>query len=518
MVTPASSGSIAPAQTDTSGLMGIQTSPNGGVNGVMMQYFEWYLPQDGQHWNKLAKEASTLAAKGFTALWIPPCYKGSGGGLDVGYSTYDLYDLGEFDQKGSIRTKYGTKAELLAAVAAAHAAGIQIYADTVFNHKNGGDVEETIEAVPVYHDNRNASMGGVEQIRSWTQFNFPGRGSQYSAKRWSWRDFDSVNHNMHKPGDSTIYRFKDKQFETEVNPQHGNYDFLMACDLDTSVPEVVADLNDWGQWICQTAGVDGFRLDAVKHVRASFFKEWLEHVRSATGKNLFAVGEYWSQNLQDLFYFLDQTGGQVSLFDVPLHYNFHQASKAGGNYDMRYILKGTLMEKAPLLAVTFVENHDSQPLQALESVVEPWFKPLAYALILLRTEGYPCVFYGDYYGGHYVDKGRDGRDYEVWLNSHQWIIDRLLYARQHYAHGPQYDYFDHWDLVGWTRLGNAANPKAMAVLLSDGPGGSKWMEVGKPHTTFIDFTQHVKTKVVTNEHGWGEFSCNGGSVSVWLQE
>lgn len=65
---------------------------------------------------------------------------------------------------------------------------------------------------------------------------------------------------------------------------------------------------------------------------------------------------------------------------------------------MRNILNGTVMQNHPALAVTLVENHDSQPGQSLESVVSPWFKPLAYAFILTRAEGYPSVFYGDYYG------------------------------------------------------------------------------------------------------------------------
>lgn len=64
---------------------------------------------------------------------------------------------------------------------------------------------------------------------------------------------------------------------------------------------------------------------------------------------------------------------------------------------MRRILDNTLMQQQPALAVTLVENHDTQPLQALESPVADWFKPLAYAIILLRQEGYPCVFYPDYY-------------------------------------------------------------------------------------------------------------------------
>jgi alpha-amylase len=58
----------------------------------------------------------------------------------------------------------------------------------------------------------------------------------------------------------------------------------------------------------------------------------------------------------------------------------------------------------------------------------------------------------------------------------------------------------------------------MAVLLSDGPEGTTWMEVGRPNARFGDRTGHVKELVLTNEHGWGEFRCNGGSVSVWVEE
>ena len=85
------------------------------TNGVMLQSFEWYMPA-GRLWRELAADAARLEAAGFTAVWIPPAYKGSGGAHDVGYSVYDLFDLGEFDQKGSVPTKYGTRAELQAAI------------------------------------------------------------------------------------------------------------------------------------------------------------------------------------------------------------------------------------------------------------------------------------------------------------------------------------------------------------------------------------------------------------------
>ena len=87
----------------------------GSPNGVMMQFFHWYSPP-GVIWNELAPRRPTLAAAGFTSVWIPPAYKGAGGRRDVGYGVYDLFDLGEFPQKQTIPTKYGTKAELLAAI------------------------------------------------------------------------------------------------------------------------------------------------------------------------------------------------------------------------------------------------------------------------------------------------------------------------------------------------------------------------------------------------------------------
>ncbi|WP_295407812.1 hypothetical protein [uncultured Thiocystis sp.] len=96
------------------------------MNGVMMQYFHWYTSADGTLWEAVATRAAELSSAGITALWLPPAYKGTGGAADVGYGVYDLYDLGEFDQKGAIRTKYGTRAQYLAAVEALHDAGLQV--------------------------------------------------------------------------------------------------------------------------------------------------------------------------------------------------------------------------------------------------------------------------------------------------------------------------------------------------------------------------------------------------------
>lgn len=55
-------------------------------------------------WKKLKDNVSKLKTMGVSAVWLPPAYKGAQGIHDVGYGAYDLYDLGEFDQKGTVPT------------------------------------------------------------------------------------------------------------------------------------------------------------------------------------------------------------------------------------------------------------------------------------------------------------------------------------------------------------------------------------------------------------------------------
>jgi alpha-amylase len=486
-------------------------------NGVMMQYFHWYCPEDGSLWNQVAEKALELAKAGITSLWLPPAYKGTGGGMDVGYGIYDLFDLGEFDQKGSVRTKYGTKDEYVRAIQTAQKAGIRIYADVVFNHKLGADLEEEMEATPFSQEDRTETVGEYQHIKAWTHFTFPGRAGKYSKMEWHWWHFDAIDYNAFNEGESAVYLLKGKSFDNNVDLEKGNFDYLMGCDLDMENPEVVGELKYWGEWCYDTTNVDGFRFDAVKHVSAEFFQQWIEHVRNYAKRDLFAVGEYWSYETEALHHFIEATDGKVSLFDAPLHYNFHIASQAGETYDLRQIFDNTLVQQQPALAVTLVDNHDSQPLQSLESIVEAWFKPLAYALILLREAGYPCIFYGDYYGAHYKDN-KDGEEYEIWMESHQFLIDKFLHARQTYAYGEQQDYFDHPSSIGWTRMGNDEHPGGMAVVISNGEGGSKWMNIGHPNSTYIDLTEHIEASITTNDDGWADFNCNGGSVSVWVQK
>jgi len=97
----------------------------------------------------------------------------------------------------------------------------------------------------------------------------------------------------------------------------------------------------------------------------------------------------------------------------------------------------------------------------MDTPIHPKFTSLAYALILFRETGYPCVFYGDMYGTS-----------EPFLSSPtcDGNLGNLILARKLYAYGEQQDYFQDPDCIGWVRRGipDTAGSQAsgMAVVMN----------------------------------------------------
>lgn len=477
------------------------------INGIIMQYFEWYVDCKQNLWNDLKDDAPRLSKLGITAIWLPPAYKAIGGANDTGYGAYDLYDLGEFDQKGSIKTKYGSKDEYLDCITKLKQNGIETYADIVLNHKMGADALQIIPAEKVDWNNHNTEISNEEIVKVATKYIFPGRKGKYSDFEWNWTDFDGIDYDD-KTKEHAIFKFKDKNWNGDVDEEFGNFDYLMGADLDFSVPEVVKECKDWGKWYTDFTRVDGFRLDAVKHIPADFYRDWIKYLRNETKKTLFTVGEYWAADVQKLHKYITETEGQISLFDVPLHYNFYSAS-INGNYDLSKILDRTLLKENSSKAVTFVDNHDTQPGQALQSYVEDWFKESAYAIILLRNAGYPCVFYGDMYGIPYSNK-------EKMKN-----IETLIQLRKERSYGNQNDYFDYPSFIGWTREGDDDHLQSgLAVVISNGGDGDKRMYIGEKFAgeKFIDALGNCEDEIIIEDNGWANFKVKNRSCSIWVEE
>lgn len=475
-------------------------------NETMLQSFEWYTADDGSFWKQMEVSAPSFSSLGFTMIWLPPACKAQGGSHDVGYGIYDLYDLGEFDQKGTVRTKYGTRQEYLRAVRALQDCGLSVISDIVLNQKMGADEMEEICSVESDGGDRNRNTGRPVTIRAWTKFTFPGRKGKYDDFIWDHTCFDGTDYDA-MTGKGGIYRFCGKQWDSGVDSENGNFDYLMGCDLDMNSAAVRAQLLKWGRWYLDTTGTDGFRLDAVKHISSSFYLEWIRRMREHAGRRLFVVGEYWNGDPERLLRYLEDTHGEMALFDVPLHFRFFDAGNASGTFDMRTIFDGTVLQRKPEMAVTFVDNHDTQPSQALSSFVASWFKSLAYALILLRKNGIPCVFSGDLYGIPH--------DGVLPVAS----LPLLLRLRRNYAYGDEMVWAEDPDVIGWIRTGDAEHPgSGLAVVMSDGPGGEVKMRfplswAGK---TLRDVMGVCGENAVIGGDGSVSLRCGGGSVSVWV--
>lgn len=157
-------------------------------NYTMLQGFEWNVPADGKHYQRLRDQISSLKRVGITNVWLPPGCKASspeGNGYDV----YDLWDLGEFDQKGGVATKWGSKNDLLELSKAAKEQGIGLYWDAVLNHKAAADKKEKVQVVEVDSNDRTKNVSDQYEIEGWLGFDFAGRGDKYSDQKYHWYHF-----------------------------------------------------------------------------------------------------------------------------------------------------------------------------------------------------------------------------------------------------------------------------------------------------------------------------------------
>lgn len=470
-------------------------------NPVILQTFYWEMntgkykekfPEEGDLWQLLADQAPEIAESGFNFLWLPPANKGAGGVKDVGYGTYDLWDLGEFEQKGSKRTKYGTKKELEKAVEKLHENNIKILYDAVLNHRLGADSKEEVE------------LKDGEKAEVWTVFNFKGRGGKYSKLKLDWKVFDGVDwdERSQRAGE---FLFKTKEWDDSYED-----DYLMGADLDYENPDIKAEVIEWGKWIVNEIDFDGFRFDASKHVDNQMLHDFIEEVDKSTEKDLFFIGEAWVNDAATLVDYLN-TVDQIKLnvFDFPLRDNFLKMMQ--GNLDMRLLGEKGLINQKNFKdrAITFVDNHDTERDDKNEYGTKAiiYRKMQAYCYILMRREGIPTVFWKDYH-----NNGLKAR------------IDKLLEARKKFAYGDSYE-SDQNDkkTYSYIRAGDEQHPNSGLVMMITQHENEEIIEkkvnTGQANTVYYDYTGNVEDKIKTDQNADAIFKVKGTAAdgySVWV--
>ena len=533
-------------------------------NLTLLQGFHWYIknpirddsPYQAQPepesnlWEYIAKEkAEEFYLDGFSHVWLPPSGKAfisneedAKGEFNVGYAIYDHYDLGEFFQSSHIRTKYGTKKQLVEAVDALHQRKIKVVADIVMNHMLGTDNMQEVDVEygyvtdnyyiekndPVtFYKNKDYNVAKKRindgKVKAFLNFDFANtldvaNGGVIGPRRDVYSDFKwRAEHFTGMEVFGTYYLFKGKNvgfvnvFPDMPPGSPGDYrqlrsDVILGSDIDLSHPEVSSELKRWTQWLVKEVGFDGFRVDAVRHMDMNFLVDWAGSTQRfmssiGKGKGMLMFGENWDGWNERLYAFLIGKGtaneynpqnpgsyagidSSMSLFDVPLHYDFQKIAGVNIEFkDISELPESGLLAKAPDKTITFVDNHDTDPTQKLASYIPLHTKLQAYTYILLNTKGIPCVYYRDMYKGNALPA--EARD--PYANTDFAYLNRslkdLIRLRNEYVFGNM-TYYKGRQILGAKISGRKGNGGLVYLIRNHG-GSATTLDIPTDGTQWV---------------------------------
>lgn len=403
--------------------------------GVMMQAFYWDCPREDrrelQWWNYVRENVPNLAQVGFTALWLPPVHKAANlSGPSMGYDPYDYYDLGEFDQKGGIKTWFGSKPELLDLIQTAHENHLEVIADMVINHNSGADAQE---------------LNPITQQTRWTLF-------QPQSGRFP-RNWECFHPNHYESWDEGT--------------------FGDMPDLSHRNPYVWGEILKLAQWLIEEIGFDGFRYDFVKGYGAATVTALQEYryMKNGVPYQPYGVAEHWD-NVQTIEHWADVTNfsnpNPVDAFDFPLRETLKALCDEYGFSLRNLVSRDSLLKMQPQTTVTFVENHDLR--DEGRGIVND--KLLAYSYIFCH-EGYPCVFWKDYY------------NYQLAMEATPNGIAALVKAHEAYAGGGTQTLWLDDNLYIMQRTGYEDKPGLIYVLNNLGEWNGAWVTTRWQNTEFL---------------------------------
>ena len=307
----------------------------------------------------IQQKMSYLAGLGVTAIWISPPFDNLNASIPDGagnptaaYHGYQVRDFKRIEEHfGSVDNSWTAFDNL---VTAAHQNGIKVVVDFVPNHSTQDNAGEfgalydngtllgnfTNDTNGYFHHNPNISGGG-------------------------WDDRYQVQY-------YTLFDLSD------LNQEHATID---------------ANLKSAAQML-QQHGVDGFRIDAVKHTNWGWQYSFANAIYTFTDSFIF--GEWYQGNTSDPLYrdsykFANRSG--ISLLDFPLNTAIRNVFGANANFSE---IDSVITQEAGNFTwdedlVTFIDNHDMARFLSLMNNNNRLHEALAF---LLTARGIPCIYYG----------------------------------------------------------------------------------------------------------------------------
>ncbi len=418
---------------------------------VILQIFEC-------RWETIEHRMPDVFATGYRAFWLPPPGMGESGGYSVGYDCYDRFDLG----RAGDETRYGTREWLASLIDHSHRARVNVYTDLIVNHNAYADHTTT----------GFEESGGYPGFATWLSedeygdFHDPSGSGRYYERVAGLIDIaQEKNHTYirhpvatdsqnlpYEPIDNENYQFYP---DLDLSPNaDGVYPFNVDDPMagDPYADNATGLLLRHIQWMVEVVGVDGFRVDAQKHVFEWFFDAFYDKHLYERGRTWFdgsattpfSFGEVLDSDWDLLGGYIRKDGyGNRDVLDYSLYFSLCN-NLNGTGYGQWGNVVGASIDMSDgytdgSRGVQFVSNHDLDP---------PGASNLAYAFILTRP-GYPIVYFnakemgsswpksgrGDALGGEYgelittlVDIHNEyarGTYHQRWLGN-----DVLIYERE----------------------------------------------------------------------------------------
>ncbi|MBI1746853.1 MAG: cyclomaltodextrinase C-terminal domain-containing protein [Acidobacteria bacterium] len=325
----------------------------------------------GGDWVGLTSKLDYLQQLGITTIWITPVLQN--------WEAYHGYAAVNFLMPAR---QQGTLQELRDFVDAAHSRGMYVILDVTCNH----------QADLIYNTdgryNFQYPQGHPTDFIYFTRNS--GKPLPYPLE---FRDL-SVFHPY-----GALDRFDDQG----ANPSHAELGELSGLDdfrtESANVRALLIKITKW--WIANT-DVDGFRVDAVKHVELGFWQAFSSAIKTYAGSigkdNFFLTGEFFDGNDQRLGRYTGTRGGGAfaldSLVYFPMYFTIQEVFKGNGatsRLDARYA--NNHYYYSPALLLTFLDNHDVS--RFLYNGGANGTAKLRVALAFIHTSlGIPTLYYG----------------------------------------------------------------------------------------------------------------------------
>ncbi len=386
---------------------------------------------------------------GTTAIWLTPSFKnnpvqGEGTDASAGYHGYWITDFTQIDPH------LGSNAELESFIDDAHARGIKVYFDIITNHT--ADLIDYAEGIYSYrtiadfpYKDVNGDIVDVSALAGtepFPQFN-PATSFPYTPVRPAENEImvpDVLN-------DVTLYHNRGDSTWTGESVTFG--DFVGLDDLMTEAPLVVDTMIDiYTAWM--DMGIDGFRIDTVKHVNFEFWEVFTAAIAdhalaTPVTDEFFTFGEVYDADATKLAPYVRETD-MTSVLDFTFQsvaVNYARGQSAQGPAalfaaDDHYTTGHSSASALP----TFLGNHDMGRVGFLLQGAGDELTRSAFAHeFMYLTRGQPVVYYGDEQG--FVGLGND-------KSARQSMFPSLTaeYQDQPLLDGSTFGTGDHFDTDG----------------------------------------------------------------------